>query len=390
MKEEPLQISSSRRNPGIDALRGLSILFVILNHVGIRIPLAKTALAAFIPRQMLRALNYFGYESVFIFFVISGFLITRRSVERWGPLHKIRLRDFYSMRAARIVPSLLLVVALLSLLHLFGIQNFIIDKPGQSLHAAIASALGLYLNWYEGITGYLPGGWDVLWSLSIEEVFYLAFPLVCMTLGRKPWLVVIVLGVLSLSLPFTRAAAAGNEIWQEKSYLPGMSAIAVGVLTALLATNYAPSRRWLARVLVMIGIIGIGSVLFAGVPIWNALKDGYMLLLVTSAASLVLGLHWQETSQTFWRLRGLGWLQSFGRLSYEIYLFHMFCVFAVINVARASGLSSDVGYVWYLPVIVLSWILGFGVARNFSDPLDKSLRRRFVSEAPPTVVVAQS
>jgi peptidoglycan/LPS O-acetylase OafA/YrhL len=250
------------RSSGIDALRGMSILFVILNHVGIRIPLAKTALASLIPAWLLQRMNYKGYEAVFIFFVISGFLITRRSQQRWGDLRYLPTRKFYLLRAARIVPSLLLIIVLLSVSHLLGVPNFVIDKPEQSLPAAIASALGLYLNWYEGVTGYLPGGWDVLWSSSIKEVFYIGFPLVCLTLGRSRWLLALSLSVLALSLPLTRAAIVGNEIWLEKAYLPGMAAIAIGVLAAMFAARFPVPRIWLAVLLCSIGLVGIGTVLF--------------------------------------------------------------------------------------------------------------------------------
>lgn len=64
------------RNHGIDMLRGVSILLVLFNHVGIRISLAKTALASVVPERLLHIVTYRGYEGVFIFFVISGFLIT--------------------------------------------------------------------------------------------------------------------------------------------------------------------------------------------------------------------------------------------------------------------------------------------------------------------------
>ena len=370
---------TDHRNAGIDALRGMSILFVILNHIGIRIPLAKTALATLIPAWLLQRVNYNGYEAVFIFFVISGFLITRRSQERWGELRHMPRREFYWRRAARIVPCLLLVIALLSLSHLFGVPNFVIDKPAQSLPAAIASALGLYLNWYESMTGYLPGGWDVLWSLSIEEVFYVAFPLVCLTLGRSRWLLVLSLGLLVLSLPFTRMAIVGNEIWLEKAYLPGMSAIAIGVLAAMLAARFPKPKAWLAPLLCLMGILGIGMVLFAASFIWHLIHDGAVLLLCLFAAMLVLGLHWQAASALPWRLRGLGWLRSCGRLSYEIYLFHMFCVFAVIGIAHAIGLSAEWGFIWYVPTIGLSWLLGWLVARGFSVPSERWLHRRFAT-----------
>ena len=89
-----------------------------------------------------------------------------------------------------------LLVAVLSALHGFGVPDFTIDGEGQTLGRAVLAALFLHINLYEAQTGYLPGSWDVLWSLSIEEVFYLGFPLVCVTLRQdssstrssKPWM----------------------------------------------------------------------------------------------------------------------------------------------------------------------------------------------------------
>ena len=52
------------------------------------------------------------------------------------------------------------------------------------------------------MTGYLPGNWDVLWSLSIEELFYLGFPLICL-LTRKTWVLLPMLVLLALSMPLT-------------------------------------------------------------------------------------------------------------------------------------------------------------------------------------------
>ncbi len=204
----------TRRNPGIDLLRGLSILFVILNHIGLRIPLKKTALADVLPPWFLSRLNYNGYEAVFVFFVISGFLIAGNALQRWGGLERIDLRAFYARRFARIVPCLLVLVAVLAVLHLLAVPDYTISRPGQSLPGAIWAVIGLHLNWSEGRTGYLPGNWDVLWSLSIEEVFYIGFPLICL-LTRRRWVLVSLLTLLALSMPWTHAALHDNEIPSE-------------------------------------------------------------------------------------------------------------------------------------------------------------------------------
>jgi peptidoglycan/LPS O-acetylase OafA/YrhL len=328
--------STSSRNAAIDALRGLAIVLVVLHHLGLRIPLKKTFAAEVLPDWVMRALNWNGYEAVFVFFVISGFLITRQALAHWGSLASIDLRDFYARRAARILPCLLALLAVLSALHGLGFADFTIAREGQSLWRALLAALGLHLNWYEGVTGYLPGNWDVLWSLSIEEAFYLGFPLLCLVLRRR-WLLLVALVVLAGSLPWTHASLASNEIWQEKAYLPGMAAIAIGVLTALLADRWQPARCSTTRLLGVAGAIGLVLVFCLGKPTWMALHDGYLLLLTVATACLLLAAVQRRDTTRFWP--GTGWLQRWGRRSYEIYLSHMFAVFPAVALFKASGLA---------------------------------------------------
>jgi peptidoglycan/LPS O-acetylase OafA/YrhL len=366
-------VPAGARNQGIDLLRGLSILLLILNHIGLRIPLAHSGLGSIIPRRLLVSLNYNGYESVFVFFVISGFLIAGNSLRRWGALQNIDLKAFYSRRFARIVPCLLLLVTVLSVLDLAGFSDYTIKHSSQSLSGAIAAALGLYLNWYEGHTGYLPGNWDVLWSLSIEEVFYIGFPLICL-LTRRAWVLVPLLIVLAASLPLSRAAVHGNEIWQEKAYLPGMAAIATGILGALIVAHAAMPRRVFTALLCGAGATGLTAVFFAGDILWPVLRDSYMLLLTLSVLCLVLGFYWRELAGWRRALPGLGWLRACGRLSYEIYLTHMFVVYAAVRAFRAMGGDLHFGYLWYVPIVFLCWLLGWLVAKFISIPLDQRLR----------------
>jgi len=372
---------ASCRNSGIDVLRGLCILLVVMHHIGIRMPLSQTLLANLLPPWLLQGLNFNGSEAVVIFFVISGFLITRRSQERWGDLRNLSPGNFYLLRVSRIAPLLLLVIAVLSLFHLLGVPRFVIDKPGQSLGGAIASALGLYLNFYEGLHGYLPGGWDVIWSLSIEELFYLAFPMACLLLGRTR-LLVPVLALVALSLPFTRAALTANtsEIWREKAYLPGMSAIAVGVLAALLVRRIQRPGRPALFLLSLSGWVGVCLVLFAGGWVWKLVHHGYGLFLAMSAACIVVGAHWRQLlSGDPAHALGLGWLRSCGRLSYEIYLSHMFCVFGALAIFNAIGLNQAWRLVWYFLMLPACWLVGFAISRGFTLPIERFLRHRFRS-----------
>jgi peptidoglycan/LPS O-acetylase OafA/YrhL len=268
------------RHAGIDLLRGIAIVLVVIHHTALRIPLEKGVLATVAPDWLLSGLQDNGFESVFLFFVISGFLITSNSLARWGRLAAIDARAFWRRRAARILPCLAILVAVLAVLDVAGVPHYVIDGTGQTLPRAVLAALGLHIGWYEAKTGYLPAGWDVLWSLSIEEVFYLAFPVVCLLLTRTRLLVAALL-VLALSQP----------------------------------------------------------------------------------------------------VAAFGWLRSFGRLSYEIYLTHMFVVWLVVDRFQAAGGDLRLGFAWFVPALLGSWALGWGVARLVSEPAMRVVLRARAPQA---------
>jgi peptidoglycan/LPS O-acetylase OafA/YrhL len=133
------------------------------------------------------ALVWNGQNGVQIFFVISGFLITSTSLRRWGSLSAIRVLDFYRLRFARIAPLLLLLLAALSILHFAGTSGFVVSQETGGLGRALFAALTFHINLLEAQRGYLPASWDILWSLSVEEAFYVFFPLICRWAGRGKW-----------------------------------------------------------------------------------------------------------------------------------------------------------------------------------------------------------
>ncbi|MGQ5525565.1 acyltransferase family protein [Chitinimonas sp. PSY-7] len=364
------------RNDAIDLLRGLSILLVVIHQLALpfRLPLGSGWLGDVLPKRFINGISFSGYESVFVFFVISGFVITRSVLERDGSLSNLCWRSFYTRRVTRILPLLLLLLVVLTIMHLLGVPQFVVDAPGQSLAAALMSALTMTLNWYEGRTGWLPGAWDVLWSLSIEESFYLAFPIFCLLL-RAPWRVT-GLWVLALSLPWAHAALRGNEIWQEKAYLPGMAAIAWGVLTALLVQRWSMPRRT-ARMLAVLAMVGLSATFFYADVLWRLIQEYAMLLLCLSPAA------WLAASSGVTRTapRGTRWLTHLGRWSYEIYLSHMFIVLAITGAYLAvSGNDLRWACLVYVPAIAVCALVGWWLHRYVSGPAAQWMSQRMPSK----------
>ena len=145
--------------PSLDGIRAVAFALVFISHI-----YNKNALGGF---------------GVTIFFFLSGYLIVtllRREAEREGG---ISLKMFYARRILRIFPPCYLVLALALLLNAIGIV------PGVRNHSAVLAEIFYYTNYYEIAGGNTtPKGTAVLWSLAVEEHFYMFFPLLYILLRR--------------------------------------------------------------------------------------------------------------------------------------------------------------------------------------------------------------
>lgn len=367
-----------RRSAGIDVLRGLCVLLVTLHHIHLRFKLNQFDVNALLPAPIGRVLFWSGYFAVITFFVISGFLITSHSLRRWASLDRIPLQQFYWLRVARIAPCLLLLVAVLSGLHLARVQEFVIPPERASLGRAVLAALTFHINWLEGHHGYLPGTWDVLWSLSVEEVFYLSFPVMCLGLRKVRWLVVPLLALIAVG-PMQRTALAGREPWDDYAYLSCMDGIAFGCLAALFA---ARSRLGLSalRVMMALGTAAVALiVVFRSLALTQGLHElGLGVSALELGVALILIALSHGVGSTL-LARGTGWLRGVGRSSYEIYLTHMLVILGLIPVIRGltpAGSTPEAAWIvsWYAVLLASSIALGWLVHRLYSEPLNAALR----------------
>jgi peptidoglycan/LPS O-acetylase OafA/YrhL len=257
---------AGHRSDTVDLLRGLCILGVILFHVRILLTIHGVAFGDRLPLLIYDALFNSGVVAVVVFFALSGFLIATTSIRRFGTLRQIVPGAFYRIRFARIAPPLGVVLIVLSALHLGNVGPFHIQQA--ALGPTLLSILTFTFNWFQAVHGWMPPGWAVLWSLSVEEMFYLFFPLVCLSL-RRVWTSALALVCIAAAMEWDPVARwllpPANEVWASQSYFLNMPVIAAGCLSAVLLER-CRREAWLRNspwpmLLQVAGMVGTGELL---------------------------------------------------------------------------------------------------------------------------------
>ncbi|MEA2886573.1 MAG: hypothetical protein QOD11_933 [Bradyrhizobium sp.] len=371
------------RDPAIDILRGISILIVLVGHfhIGYRLwPKTGNGFGPILTSLVLENEHY----AVISFFSISGFLITSNIIRRNGTLGTVDLRQFYLYRFARIVPCLILFVIMIAILQECGIVFFQLGSEEVPDHLSVLSAFFSFQNVLLVKHGWFSYCMNILWSISIEEAFYLMMPLMCLML-KKNYLIIISWLVLIIVGPIYRAAST-DSLMQHYSYLSCFDAIGYGCCAAILGDR-ARRETWNLPVmpLRLVGVVFLLGASLAqrqisvtcGVSI---IAFGTALILITS--SRVTGNEYSGEAGS------VKWITWFGRHSYELYLFHII-VLAGMRSFAGSGIITPVWRpIWFVIFIAGSMLLATIVTRYYSEPANVVLRRAFQRYPPAATAVS--
>lgn len=366
------------RNPRIDFLRGIAISCVLILHFSLAYGMKDSPLGALLGPELTRAIAFNGNYGVTIFFVISGYLITSNSMARWNDLKAIDARRFYVMRFARIMPSLVLALAIIVFLGCLNVSFFNNTDNHQQLPASyffisVASVLGLWHNVLMQSSGYVNYCIDIYWSLSVEEVFYLLLPLLCMAASRT-WLIVVVCLAVILIGPLYRSQHTDNEIFFMYAYPACFDSIALGCLTALAAKRVAIPAMC-GRVMLWLALAAIGFVYLRGIDENEVF--GFSEVSLASAVFIFCAAH--EPRDSWFSGRLCACLRWLGRHSYEMYLFHIIVLAGMRNAVAKEQLSYYTRLPWFVAFLSLSALVAWLVARYVSEPTNVAIRRRFTN-----------
>ncbi len=378
-RDVPWNLDKGRRKgemgylPGLDGIRALAVLGVMLYHADL----------PWMPG---------GFLGVDVFFVLSGFLITSLILEEFDRRGRIDFKTFYIRRARRLLPALLLMLAVVGVAAAF----FYRDAAPAFRTDAIASLFYVNNWWYivadQSYFEFIgrPPLLKHLWSLSIEEQFYLIWPaitLVALKLGKRRAVLITALvgaiastvwmAVLSITNGFPDLADPSRAYFGTDSHIMGL------LIGAALATVWRPGRlptRLVPGAKILLTAIGFTSLVAVIWVFWQVgefdgwlYRGGFLLFALLVAVLVAMASH---PGSPFGAMLGTQPWRYIGQRSYGLYLWH-WPVFMVTRPDLDIGLDG-------LPLLILRFGLTFGIAelsyRFVEMPIRRGAIKRFIDE----------
>jgi peptidoglycan/LPS O-acetylase OafA/YrhL len=321
--------------PDIDGLRAISILLVVGYH----------AQPWLIPG---------GFIGVDIFFVISGFLITRIILSQ-VKANAFSFKEFYSRRIRRIFPALIVVLAVTYLIGWFVLLPDGFSVLGKSIAAGVAFVSNLFRLRQVGY--FAPDAAENpllhLWSLGIEEQFYIFWPLALLFVfgskRRGVWMV----AIAAASLGFSQMIFFGYKDWSFYAPIPRALELLAGGIVAYYTGFPEREKRRFAHLENMLAMLGVAAVIFAAITLnkESSFPGLYALLPVIGAVLIILSPN-SRVNSTF---LSNPQMVLIGLISYPLYLWH-WPLLSYLAIVRNG--APNIIEIWavVLVAVLLSWL----------------------------------
>jgi hypothetical protein len=328
--------------PALDGLRALSVALVILYHAGV---VHNSTLPTGVPKPWFFNGGFLGVE---VFFVVSGYLITTLLFEERERTGTVSLRKFWGRRFRRLIPALWVMIVVASVWAMVWGRAYLSDLrhdiPFAISYTSNFQQLFRKVSYFEGVPHLLRH----LWSLAVEEHFYLLFPpLLMLVLRRRTgsrrtllWVVVpaalaSIIGLVAVwQRPFERLADTGTQLddlrqnWAYLSTLTRVGGILIGVALAVVWSPWAKQRagesvRKSASADVL-GLLAVSAIVALSMVLSNesALLYRGGLTLVSLLSAVAIGTSVHPGARVMRALFGNKAMAAIGRRSYGLYIWH--------------------------------------------------------------------
>lgn len=362
-----------QRLPGLDLLRAIAIVWVMLFHSwmigGIGGPLQPIA--------------DYGWMGVDLFFVLSGYLIGHQLLEPLSRGEPLRFGAFYLRRAFRILPVFFTVLAMYVLFPGWR------EAPGmQPAWQFVTFTLNLLIDYRHN------QAFSHAWSLCVEEHFYLLFPLLAWWLARRPSRVLAIgtaVFVVVVGMLLRGYASLHGKDWLESIYYPTWTRLDGLLAGVALATIQTWQPDWWAAMQRRANLLACAGTVLVGAAVWlfrdktafAASVFGFPLLAL-ALALLVMAAAGNTGWPGRWRIPGAGWIAG---ISYSLYLSHKLAFHAVHDaLPRWPAVHGLIAFAMYaLAAAATGALLHYAIERPFLH-----LRTRLVGAGPRRRIEAQA
>ena len=301
---------------GLDGLRGISIALVLFGHV-----VTTNNFPIFFDKPYFASMGNIGVR---LFFTISGFLITTLLLREIAKSNRIRLTDFYWRRSFRIFPAALFYILVMWIAYLLGVIDLRERLASKSLlESAVPDLLHALTFTYNYVSDY---SWQYnhLWSLSVEEQFYLLWPLTLALLASRT------AGVLALAClvlcPIIRAMMLlvfdMPMVSLSRQFQAVADSLLMGCVGAIYYNRIVENSRINQVISTFGGVLGIALILVAyASALWSRAFSAIVGQSLANLGGMLFLLHVVGNGNSLLgRVCQQKWLVYLGGISYSLYL----------------------------------------------------------------------